>query len=120
MKSYYKTSSLSDEIELSQNQNSGSNNLVKCKLILGKFEWFILEYEPNSKQAYGFVNLNDPKNAEYGYFNIQELENFEFNGEIKELISGKSRIIQNKVRIDQTFCPTPISKIIDEIKSRII
>lgn len=67
------------------------------------FEWYILEYDANTHEAYGYVNLNDPKNAEYGYFNIRELENLTWKQEVKDLISGVPRIITHHVQIDNIF-----------------
>lgn len=37
--------------------------------------WYMTEYDPATKQAFGFVhNYADPYGAELGYFSISELE----------------------------------------------
>ena len=40
----------------------------------GAGTWYITEYDPEEKLAFGFVNLGDPEMAELGYVSIQELE----------------------------------------------
>jgi hypothetical protein len=38
------------------------------------FYWLIAEYDPKEKTAFGYANLNDDQNAEWGYISIDELE----------------------------------------------
>ncbi len=38
------------------------------------FYWLIAEYDPNERLAFGYANLNDDINAEWGYISIDELE----------------------------------------------
>ncbi|MBA3045777.1 MAG: DUF2958 domain-containing protein [Euryarchaeota archaeon] len=38
------------------------------------FYWLIAEYDPNNRLAFGYANLNDDEMAEWGYINIDELE----------------------------------------------
>lgn len=38
--------------------------------------WFIYEYDPVEKRAFGFVNLIGDDCAELGYISLQELEDF--------------------------------------------
>ena len=42
----------------------------------GAGTWYITEYDPEEKLAFGFVNLGDPEMAELGYVSILELENY--------------------------------------------
>jgi hypothetical protein len=44
----------------------------------GACSWFITEYNPETKEAYGFVTLGDPLCAELGYISIAELEEIKF------------------------------------------
>lgn len=39
-----------------------------------KFHWLIAELDPKTKIAFGYANLNDNQNAEWGYISIAELE----------------------------------------------
>jgi len=42
----------------------------------GAGTWYITEYDPGYKLAFGFTDLGDPEMAELGYVSIQELENY--------------------------------------------
>jgi len=44
----------------------------------GACSWYITEYDPDTKEAFGFVNLGDPVCAELGYISITELEAIKF------------------------------------------
>ena len=50
---------------------------VQAKLFnpCGAATWYITEYSPEEKIAFGFSNLGDDQNAELGYISIEELEN---------------------------------------------
>ena len=37
------------------------------------FYWLIAEYDPKSKLAFGYANLNNDELAEWGYIDVQEL-----------------------------------------------
>lgn len=39
-----------------------------------QFYWLVVEYDPAEKLAFGYANLNDDLNAEWGYISIAELE----------------------------------------------
>lgn len=41
---------------------------------LNNFDWFVFEYEPETKTCFGFANLNNPDFAELGYFTLDEFE----------------------------------------------
>lgn len=51
---------------------------VQVKLFnpVGAGTWYITEYDPETKDAFGFANLGDPQCAELGYIPIQELEEY--------------------------------------------
>jgi len=44
----------------------------------GACSWYIFEYDPEAKEAFGFVTLGDPQMAEIGYISIAELEAIKF------------------------------------------
>lgn len=50
---------------------------IQAKLFnpVGAATWYITEYDPEEKIAFGFANLGDDQNAELGYISIEELEN---------------------------------------------
>jgi len=53
------------------------DNEVRCKLFnaMGVGTWYIVEYDPETGEAFGFVNLGNPDFAELGYFNVNEIKN---------------------------------------------
>jgi len=40
---------------------------------VGSMDWWIAEVDPESWTAFGFANLGDPQNAEWGYVDLLEL-----------------------------------------------
>ncbi len=47
--------------------------VVRMHFVLGSADWYVTEYDPHDELFFGFVNLGDPQNAEWGYFCLQEL-----------------------------------------------
>ncbi|PRS16482.1 DUF2958 domain-containing protein [Bacillus paralicheniformis] len=51
--------------------------VVTAKYFAGVFTWYMTEYDPKTKIAYGYVdNLSDPMLSEWGTFSIQEFEDY--------------------------------------------
>ncbi len=47
---------------------------VQVKLFGGSAcSWYITSYNPDTQEAFGFVNLGDAQNAELGYIDMNEL-----------------------------------------------
>lgn len=87
-----------DELSLADRMTNLSkliseSNVVKLSLFNG-FEWVIMEYDSVTADAFGFVNLNDPKNAEFGYFNILEIERLSYEETIKDLNSNTTLLME--------------------------
>lgn len=40
---------------------------------LGSADWWVAEYDSNDRLFYGYVCLNDPINAEWGYSSLDEM-----------------------------------------------
>jgi len=40
----------------------------------GAATWYAIEYDPESREFFGYVDLGDPMCAELGYFSLDELE----------------------------------------------
>jgi len=78
---------------------------VQVKLFnpIGAGTWYLTEYDPKGKLAFGFANLGDPQMAELGYISIKELEDLKL-----PLGMGIER--------DINFSPRLLSEIIDVIK----
>ena len=43
--------------------------------IIGDFRWYLTEYNPSTKEAFGFVTSSQCPEGELGYFDLGELEN---------------------------------------------
>ncbi|MDO9206709.1 MAG: DUF2958 domain-containing protein [Sulfuricurvum sp.] len=53
--------------------------MIIIKLFGGSsFTWYLTEYDPDTKMAFGYVDLGDHDNAALGYFSIAELESLRF------------------------------------------
>lgn len=83
---------------------SGEDSLAVVKLFfpVGSAAWWISEYDRENDTAYGYVCLDDPGSAEYGYISISELEDMTVMG--------------MKVQRDHDFIPTLLSDIEKEIQ----
>lgn len=42
----------------------------------GPATWYATEYDPETRNFFGFADLGDPDCAELGYFSLDELESF--------------------------------------------
>ncbi len=76
---------------------------VKVKLFcpLLSWTWYLVEYDPENKEAYGYVDGDCP---ELGYISITELENTRFH-------------LGQVVEIDKHWTPVPLSDVMDSVKS---
>jgi len=41
---------------------------------LKNYDWFAYEYDPETREFFGFANLDNPDFAELGYFSLTEFE----------------------------------------------
>lgn len=69
----------------------GGEVIAYLHYFYGPNDWYITEYDRAENLFFGFANLGDPVNAEFGYINPQEL------------------ISSNKVELDFHFNPTKFS-----------
>lgn len=84
-------------------------DLVKVPLKLfnpsGAGTWYITEYDPEERLAFGFANLGDPIMAELGYVSLDELESVRLPFGLK-------------IERDMSFDPnTTLKEVMDTIKS---
>lgn len=56
-----------------------SDKLIFLHFFIGGCDWFVVEYDGDDL-FWGFVNLNDIVNSEWGYFCFSELKSYQFNG----------------------------------------
>ena len=85
-----------------------SEQFVYAKLFnpYGIGTWYITSYDPETKEAFGFVNLNDPQMAELGYISIEELENLKLP-------------FRGKIERDIHFSKMKLQDVIDKVKNNI-
>lgn len=51
-----------------------TDKVIHLHFFAGGCDWYIAELDDDSWNAFGYANLNDPRNAEWGYVSLLELE----------------------------------------------
>ena len=49
------------------------NKIVHLHYFVGACDWYIAELDAEHRVAFGYANLGDPQNAEWGYIDLNEL-----------------------------------------------
>lgn len=49
------------------------NKTLHLHYFVAGCDWYVAEIDPRTRLAFGYVNLGDPLNAEWGYFSLYEL-----------------------------------------------
>jgi hypothetical protein len=83
-----------------------ADTMVHCKLFnpAGVGTWYITAFDPETNEAFGFVNLNNPQCAELGYISIDELTSL-------RLPMGM------KIERDAHFDSMPLQEVMDKVQS---
>lgn len=87
-----------DEIEVPPLYATESVLLEDKRFVLHYFtssaDWWLVELDPEQWLGFGFVNLGDPQNAEWGYVSLVELGELYLPGQMhtKELDDGGTRV----------------------------
>lgn len=55
------------------------DKIIHMHFFIGGCSWYIAEFD-GKDTFFGFVNLNDPVNVEWGYFTLSELDEINLNG----------------------------------------
>ena len=55
------------------------DKIIAMHFFMGGCDWYVAEYD-GEDIFFGFVNLNDPQNAEWGYFSLKELDEINIKG----------------------------------------
>jgi Protein of unknown function (DUF2958) len=50
------------------------DKVIHLHFFIGGCDWWVAEIDDDEWLAFGYANLNDPQNAEWGYFSLPELE----------------------------------------------
>lgn len=56
-----------------------SEKIIYLHFFIGGCDWYIAEYDGDDL-FWGYVNLNDEQNAEWGYVSFSELKSLNING----------------------------------------
>ena len=81
-----------------------STAYVKIFNPLGNHQWFITAYDPEQHLAFGYVNLNCPRDAELGYISMQELEEIRLP-------------LGMKLERDRGFKKMPLTEVMDAVQN---
>ena len=100
------TKELEDRFEKVGSQEGKKDAIVIAKFFnpTGAGNWFATEYNPKERMFFGYASIFGDYNDEWGYFSLNELENYQ----------GKLGL---GIERDLYFRETPISKIIKQYTS---
>lgn len=56
------------------------DKLIHMHFFIGACDWYIAEYDPEYRVFFGFANLGDPQNAEWGDIPLDELTEINIRG----------------------------------------
>lgn len=56
------------------------DKIIHLHFFIGGCHWYIAEYEPKHRIFFGFANLGDPQNAEWGDIPFDELADINIRG----------------------------------------
>jgi hypothetical protein len=57
-----------------------ADKIIHMHFFIGGCDWFVAEFDSEDLIFWGFVNLNDVQNAEWGYFGLQDLKSYNIRG----------------------------------------
>lgn len=55
------------------------DKIIYLHFFLGRCDWYVAEFD-GQDTFFGYVNLGDPHNAEWGYFSFSELQEINIKG----------------------------------------
>ena len=56
-----------------------ADKIIRLHFFIGGCDWYIVEFD-GKDTFFGFANLNDPQNAEWGYISLNELAAIDLHG----------------------------------------
>lgn len=75
--------------------------VIHLHFFVGSCHWWISEVDEDRRTAFGYANLGDPQNAEWGYVNLDELRG----------LVGNSHAMPYWVERDLLWTPKPFGQI---------
>lgn len=81
--------------------------IIRGHFFLGPYDWYVAEFD-GEDLFFGFVNLNDPDMAEWGYFSLSELRQLSGTVRLVDAATGKP-IARGSVPVewDEHWHPRP-------------
>ncbi len=58
--------------------------VIHLHYFVGRCDWWLVEYDPKERQAFGYACLGDPHMAEWGYVDLTELERIQVDQVVVE------------------------------------
>jgi hypothetical protein len=95
----------------STEETKPADKVVVAHFFGGGCDWWMVEYDPSEHLAFGFCSLGNIQNAEWGYFNLMELEFATYP------ISGdgvRTRRVVMPFEREQDWVPKPASEAIPQ------
>lgn len=89
-----------------------ADKTIHARYVMGHCEWLIAEYDPETGEAFGYANLGDAQNAEWGYIPLDQLEGVRM--ELPVRINGISGTIPAVVYRDENWEPKCFRDVVGE------
>ena len=83
--------------------------VIHAHFFVGGCDWWISEFDPKDGIFFGFCNLNDPQDAEWGYADFEELKQVRVQQKIK--IGGAVMAFPVEVEFDRHWTPKMFKEI---------
>ena len=64
------------------------DKLIHMHFFIGGCDWYVAEFD-GEDLFFGFVNLNDPLNAEWGFFSLTELKSIMVQTPLRDALTGE-------------------------------
>ena len=68
---------------------SAAEKVIRGHFFLGGYDWYVAEFD-GEDMFFGFVNLNDPEMAEWGYFSLAELRELQGTLRLVDARTGRT------------------------------
>ena len=75
-----------------------AEKVIHLHFFFGSCDWYVAELGDDTWEAFGYANLGDAQNAEWGYFSMPELE---------EVLVGPGLVVER----DLDWVPQPFSAV---------
>jgi len=93
----------------SSEETPTNEKVIHAHFFVGGCDWWISEYDPKRGLMFGFCNLNDPQNAEWGYVDLAELKTVRVKQKIK--VGGTVMAFPVEVEFDLHWKPKPFAEV---------